>query len=210
MLLNFLDLLGTGVFAATGAMVAARRNLDIFGALVLAFVTAVGGGTIRDFTLGSMPVFWVHDTSYLAIIFLSTALTLFGRRWWDQTRAILLVSDALGLGVFTVIGIEKALRFGVPPMTAVMMGVLTGAGGGLIRDILAGRVPMVLRSEIYATAAIAGGLFYIVMQDVGIARSVVAIACACVVFCLRLLAIYCNMSLPRLTAPKQSRKPVRE
>ena len=200
MLLYFLDLLGTGVFAATGAMVAARRKLDVFGALVLAFVTAVGGGTIRDGILGSTPVFWVHDTAYLTVICMATALTLAGRAWWHKTRYIILLTDALGLGVFTVIGVEKALSYDVAPVVAVIMGVLTGAGGGAIRDVLAGRVPMVLRHEIYATAAILGGLLYVVMYDTGFARPIVAVTCAGLVFVLRLLAIYCNLSLPRVSA----------
>ncbi len=200
MLLYSLDLLGTGVFAVTGAMVAARRNMDLFGALVLAFVTAVGGGTIRDAILGSTPVFWVHDTNYLTVICLATALTLAGKAWWHKTRHVVMLLDALGLGVFVVIGVEKVLSMQLDPMVAILMGVLTGAGGGVIRDVLAGRVPMVLRSEIYATAAIAGGILYIVMYDVGVSRSIVAIACASSVFVLRLLAIYCNFSLPKVTA----------
>ncbi len=200
MLLYFLDLLGTGVFAATGAMVAARRNLDLFGALVLAFVTAVGGGTMRDAILGSTPVFWVNDSSYLSVICLATVLTLIGRRWWHHTRHVILLADALGLGVFTVIGVEKALSLGTPASVAVMMGVMTGAGGGVIRDVLAGRVPMVLRHEIYATAAIAGGMLYTVMESQGVARPVSAIASAGIVFGLRLLAIYRNISLPRVSS----------
>ncbi|CAM3795924.1 trimeric intracellular cation channel family protein [Parendozoicomonas haliclonae] len=203
MLLYFLDLLGTGVFAATGAMVAARRNMDIFGALVLAFVTAVGGGTIRDAILGSTPVFWITDTLYLQVVCLATAVTLLGKAWWHRTRHMVQVLDALGLGVFTVIGVEKALSLNAEPMIAVIMGMLTGAGGGAIRDVLAGRVPMVLRQEIYATAAIAGGVLYTVMHDGGMDRSVVVVACATLVFVLRLLAIYCNLSLPKVSVRTQ-------
>ncbi|MTI12729.1 trimeric intracellular cation channel family protein [Sansalvadorimonas verongulae] len=201
MTLYFLDLLGTAVFAATGAMVAARRKLDLFGALVLAFVTAVGGGTIRDAILGSTPVFWINDPTYIEVICLATALTILGRRWWHSTRYVILVTDALGLGVFTVIGVEKALSFNVSPLPAVIMGVLTGAGGGLIRDVFAGRVPMVLRHEIYATAAIAGGLLYVLTMNFGLSREFVVICCASVVFGLRLLAIYSNFSLPRVSGP---------
>ena len=201
MLLYFLDLLGTAVFAATGAMVAARRNMDIFGALVLAFVTAVGGGTIRDAVLGSTPVFWIGDSNYLIIVCLATAITLLGQAWWHKTRHVVMFLDALGLGVFTVIGVEKALSFDVSPMPALIMGVLTGAGGGMIRDMLAGRVPMVLRSEIYATAVFAGGVLYILMDSYfGLPRTVVAISCASFVFILRMLAVYCNLSLPKVTA----------
>ena len=200
MLLYFLDLLGTAVFAATGAMVAARRNMDIFGALVLAFVTAVGGGTIRDAILGSTPVFWIGDSNYLIIVCLATAITLLGQAWWHKTHYVVMFLDALGLGVFTVIGVEKALSFDVSPMPALIIGVLTGAGGGMIRDMLAGRVPMVLRSEIYATAVIAGGMLYIVMDSYfGVPRSIVAISCASFVFTLLMLAVYCNLSLPKVT-----------
>lgn len=201
MILYILDLLGTGVFAATGAMVAARRNLDVFGALVLAFATAVGGGTIRDVILGSTPVFWVKDPAYITVICLTTALTILGRKWWHRTRYVILLADALGLGVFTVIGVEKALSFDVAPLAAVIMGVLTGAGGGMIRDVLAGRVPMVLRHEIYATAAIAGGLLYVLILNIGLSRDIIVLSCATVVFVLRLLAIYCNFSLPRVSTP---------
>jgi uncharacterized membrane protein YeiH len=200
MLLYSLDILGTAVFAISGAWLACRKDMDIFGAMVLAFVTAVGGGTIRDVLLGATPVFWIQDNGYVLVILFSTLLAIGIRKWHEQTRFHLLVADALGLAVFTVIGVTKALTFGSPPVVAVMMGVLTGCGGGAIRDLLAGDVPMVLKKEIYAFAAMAGGAAYVILQPlVGVAEA--TLVSVALVLVLRLLAMYKDLSLPRFGLP---------
>ncbi|MDW3124767.1 TRIC cation channel family protein, partial [Vibrio sp. 1974] len=160
MLLYMIDLFGTAIFAVSGVLLAGRLKMDPFGVIVLGSVTAIGGGTIRDMALGATPVFWITDTTYLWVIFITCLLTMILVRrpkrlaWW-----VLPVCDAIGLAVFVGIGVEKALAYNASGMVAVIMGVITGCGGGIIRDVLAREVPMVLRSEVYATACIIGGIF---------------------------------------------------
>ena len=197
MLLYSLDLFGTAVFAISGAWLACRKDMDIFGAMVLAFVTAVGGGTIRDALLGATPVFWIQDTWYVLVIMASTAGAILFRKWHERVKWPLQVADALGLAVFAVIGVAKALTYGAEPITAVMMGVLTGCGGGAIRDVLAGDVPAVLRKEVYASAAIAGGATYVLFEQMYEGSSSVTLIAASVVLVMRLLAMYKGLSLPR-------------
>ncbi|MGI9274987.1 MAG: trimeric intracellular cation channel family protein [Endozoicomonas sp.] len=197
MLLYSLDLFGTAVFAISGAWVACRKDMDVFGAMVLAFVTAVGGGTIRDALLGATPVFWIQDTWYVLVILASTAAAILFRKWHERVKWPLQVADALGLAVFAVIGVAKAQAYGAEPIAAVMMGVLTGCGGGAIRDVLAGEVPAVLRKEVYASAAIAGGVTYVFLEQMNEGGSSVTLIAASVVLIMRLLAMYKGLSLPR-------------
>ncbi|MBO9496770.1 trimeric intracellular cation channel family protein [Thalassotalea sp. G20_0] len=201
MLLYILDLFGTAVFAISGVWLACRKDMDLFGAMVLAFVTAVGGGTIRDVLLSATPVFWIQDTLYLLVILATTLFAILVRQWHERSKWILQVSDALGLAVFVVIGVTKSLSFGVEPMVAVMMGVLTGCGGGAIRDMLAGEIPMVLRQEIYASAAMAGGAVFILLEPLLQNINHTSIIAAVVVLLLRLMAVYKGLSLPRFRLP---------
>ncbi|MGO0305529.1 trimeric intracellular cation channel family protein [Endozoicomonas acroporae] len=201
MLLYILDLFGTAVFAISGVWLACRKDMDLFGAMVLAFVTAVGGGTIRDVLLSSTPLFWIQDTLYLLVILATTLFAILVRQWHERSKWILQVSDALGLAVFVVIGVTKSLSFGVEPMVAVMMGVLTGCGGGAIRDMLAGEIPMVLRQEIYASAAMAGGAVFILLEPLLQNINHTSIIAAAVVLILRLMAVYKGLSLPRFGLP---------
>lgn len=202
MLLYILDLFGTAVFAISGVWVACRKDMDLFGALVLAFVTAVGGGTIRDVLLSATPVFWINDTLYLLVILATVMVAIVGRKWHERSKWIMQVSDALGLAVFVVIGVTKSLSFGVEPMVAIMMGVLTGCGGGAIRDLLAGEVPMVLRKEIYASAAMVGGAVLVFLEPLIQNIDITSVIAATVVLVLRLLALYKDLSLPSLSLPK--------
>lgn len=202
MLLYILDLFGTAVFAISGVWVACRKDMDLFGAMVLAFVTAVGGGTIRDVLLSATPVFWIKDTLYLLVILATVMLAIVGRKWHERSKWIMQVSDALGLAVFVVIGVTKSLSFGVEPMVAIMMGVLTGCGGGAIRDLLAGEVPMVLRKEIYASAAMVGGAVLVFLEPLIQNIDITSVIAATVVLVLRLLALYKDLSLPSFSLPK--------
>ncbi|MFK0569510.1 trimeric intracellular cation channel family protein [Endozoicomonas sp.] len=202
MLLYILDLFGTAVFAISGVWIACRKDMDLFGAMVLAFVTAVGGGTIRDVLLSSTPVFWITDTLYLQVILATTLFAIMVRQWHERSKWILQVSDALGLAVFVVIGVTKSLSSGFDPMVAIMMGVLTGCGGGAIRDILAGEVPMVLRKEIYASAAMLGGVVFVLLDPVINNSDVTTVIAMITVLVLRLLALYKDLSLPRFGLPR--------
>ncbi len=191
------DLFGTVVFAISGALAAGRLRMDPFGVLVLAGVTAVGGGTVRDAILGATPVFWITDPTYIWLIAITAALVMLLVRCprrlsgkWFQ------VADAFGLAVFTVIGAQKALRFGADPVIAVMMGTMTGVMGGMIRDILCREVPLVLRTEIYATACIVGGVIYTGALALDLALVPAALLAMVGTLALRLVGIFTGLSLP--------------
>ncbi|CAM2946632.1 TRIC cation channel family protein [Vibrio mytili] len=197
MLLYMIDLFGTAVFAVSGVILAGRLKMDPFGVVVLASVTAIGGGTIRDMALGATPVFWITDTTYLWVIFVTCLLTmLLVRRpkrlpWW-----VLPVCDAIGLSVFVGIGVEKAMTYNESGLVAVIMAVITGCGGGIIRDVLAREVPMVLRSEVYATACIIGGIFHTTALSMGYDHSSAMLAGVTSTLIIRLGAIRWHLSLP--------------
>ena len=193
----FFDLCGTAVFALSGALAAGRHRMDPFGVIVLASVTAIGGGSIRDALIGATPVFWIRDPNYIIVI-LATVLAclLLVRRPRKMSQYTLPVADALGLALFTVIGAEKALNMGLSGMIAVVMGLITGVGGGIIRDLLCRQIPMVLRTEIYATASIIGGIGYTVSLHYGMGEKTalfLAMTCALII---RLSAIKWHLSLP--------------
>jgi uncharacterized membrane protein YeiH len=195
--LYIIDLFGTAIFALSGVLLAGRLRMDPFGVVVLGSVTAIGGGTMRDLALGATPVFWIKDTTYIWVILCTCLLAMIVVRrpkrvaWW-----ILPVCDALGLAVFVGIGVEKALAYQDSYLIAIIMGVLTGCGGGIIRDILAREVPMVLRSEVYATACIIGGLFYAAAMKLNYDHSVAFLACGISTLIIRLGAIRWHLSLP--------------
>lgn len=193
---QLLDLFGTAVFAATGALAAGRKNLDLFGVLVLAIVTAIGGGTLRDLTLGLTPVFWIQAPQYLWIASAAGLVTVMLARYRWLHRDFLPVADALGLATFCVIGAERALAAGVDPATAVLMGVMTGVFGGMIRDVLCGEVPLVLRKELYATAALTGSLTMVLASMVLPGMAIAAWLGFLTALGLRLAAIRWQLSLP--------------
>lgn len=158
----WLDILGTAVFAISGVLLAGKLRMDPFGVLVLGVVTAVGGGTIRDMALANGPVFWVKDPTDLVVAMVTCGLTLLlVRQPRRLPKWILPVLDAVGLAVFVGIGVNKAFAADTGPLVAVCMGVITGVGGGIIRDVLAREIPMILRTEVYATACIVGGIVHV-------------------------------------------------
>ncbi|WP_346795519.1 trimeric intracellular cation channel family protein [Halomonas sp. Bachu 37] len=196
-LVYWLDMAGVIVFALSGVILACRSRMDPFGMLVLAAVTGIGGGTLRDLVLGVRPVFWVSDPTYLWVILATVGVSLVGFHYIHRlSRGFLPVADAFGLALFTVIGTHKALLLGSPGVVAVLMGLLTGVAGGMVRDVLARRVPMVLREEVYATASIAGGIAYVVLTWLGVAMIGSIGAALSLTLGLRLAAIYWQLSLP--------------
>lgn len=196
-LLYALDLLGTAAFAASGAWAGIRRDMDLFGVLVLGLVTATGGGTLRDLLLGDTPPFIFKDETYLYLsISISLVVFLFHRRMTFLLHP-LLYFDAVGLGTFVVIGAGKALDFRMGFIGSVMMGVMTATAGGMMRDLLSGRVPLVLQREVYASACLAGGVLLCLLERTPLPRSWTFLVAALTVIVLRLLAIRYNWSLPR-------------
>lgn len=196
MLLYALDLFGTAVFAASGALAAGRRRMGLFGVFVVAGVTAVGGGTLRDVLLDRHPVFWIDDTTYLAVIAAAALLTFLYAQRFEPPPVALPVADALGLAVFTVIGAQVATRAGeVSPAVVVLMGMTTGTVGGILRDVLSGEVPLILQEEIYATASVGGGVAYVLL-GAWLAPPAQLLAAAAVVFSARAAGLWWHLHLP--------------
>ena len=191
------DLWGTAVFAFTGALAAGNRGMDVFGMAVVAFVTATGGGTLRDLLLGRR-VFWIDDPQYLTVSILTALLVfLLMRRGSGESSRLLIVADALGLGIFTVIGADKALQAGCGWGIVVFMATLTGTGGGITRDILCGREPVVLHREVYALTSLAGAAIFVVLHHMGVGNEFNAGCVVAAVFATRLLCRWRNLHLRR-------------
>lgn len=204
MLLYLLSLLGVGVFAVSGALAAGRKGFDLLGVVIISGVTAIGGGTIRDVLLNRHPVFWIADPLQLIVILASAALTLLYVRFRKPPRTSLLVADALGLALFTISGAQVAEQRGLPGLIVVVMGTITGSAGGVVRDILSGEVPLLLRqSELYATAAIAGATVYLLAQGSGMAPTRSALLGMATVATLRFAAILWRLRLPVFRVPEE-------
>ena len=194
-LLAIVDLSSSIVFAVTGALVASRKQMDIVGFMWLGVVTGIGGGTLRDLLLG-VPVFWVRDSTPLIACLLASVAVYFTAHLLDSRYRLLLWLDAIGLALVTVAGAAKGLDAGVGPMVAVVMGVLTAAAGGIIRDILGQEPSVILRREIYVTASVLGAVAYMGFAGLGAERATAAVAGATVALTIRGLAIFRGWSLP--------------
>jgi uncharacterized membrane protein YeiH len=203
--LTCLDLLGVVTFAVTGALAAMRRRMDVFGVVVVATVTALGGGTLRDLLLGNSPVFWVEQVEYLLLAAIVGGLTCVVARWFEQRGLALLVFDAIGLATFTVIGVTVAAGAGASPVAAAVMGMITGVVGGVIRDVLCNEVPLILRSEIYAIASLIGAGAFILATKLGATEVWAVPGAMLVTLIIRLIAIVGGLSLPVVHRRDQDR-----
>lgn len=203
MMIYFLDLFGVAVFAITGSLAAGQKKMDLFGVVVLALATALGGGTLRDVILGAYPVFWISDTTYIFVGTTVAVATFVMARFVRPPARALKFADAFGLAVFTVIGTEKAISLGVPGSVAVIMGVMTGVAGGIIRDMLSGEIPLVLKAEIYATASLCGAITFAVLKTHFPAMPLPAPTAITVILALRLAAIHWKLSLPVFPSDKE-------
>lgn len=196
--LTVIEVLGTIAFAISGIRLAAVKQFDWFGAYIVGLVTAIGGGTLRDILLDA-PVFWMESWMYLAVTGAALAtVIIFRRTTWVRERTLFLF-DSIGLALFVVIGIQKTLDTGFPMWVAMVMGVITGAFGGVVRDILINETPLVFRKDIYATACVAGGIIFWIFSLAGIGAIGCQIACAAIVIGLRTLAVRYNWHLPIVT-----------
>ena len=201
-----LDLFGVAVFAVSGSLAAGRKRMDVFGVVVLGLVTALGGGTLRDTLLDSGPVFWINDPVYLLVAVTFSLLTLVTAKIFTTHRMGLLVSDAFGLAIFTAIGTVAALNITDSKSVAMVMGVMTGTAGGIIRDVLSADVPLILRKEIYATAALCGSFAYVILNSLGLPGTPCLIVSVTVTLSIRLAAIHWGFSLPVFEAKDTLRK----
>ena len=198
MMFYAIDILGTIAFAISGVLVALSKRMDPFGILIIATVTAVGGGTLRDVLIGETPVSWMLNLNYIYVILISTVLTIIFKAKIDYLRKSLFLFDTIGIGLYTVVGVEKGITAGLNPIICIALGTMSACFGGVIRDILCNEIPVIFRKEIYATACILGGLTYFLVRKLPIDNNVVFIIAGLVVITVRLLAVRFKVTLPSL------------
>ena len=195
-LIYIFDLLGTMVFAISGVLAAVEKKFDLVGASIIGFVTAVGGGTIRDVLIGETPVGWMKDLNYLIVIFAALPICYFFQKAILKLRKGVFLFDTIGIGLFTILGLQKTLGLGLSPIIAVLMGIVSAVFGGVIRDVLSNEVPLIFRKEIYASACLAGALVYLVMEFFFKDTAFNTVVPISVVFVIRYLAVKKHWSLP--------------
>ncbi|MGZ9676512.1 trimeric intracellular cation channel family protein [Flavobacterium sp. GNP001] len=193
---HFLDIIGTMAFAMSGALTAMSKKLDPFGVFIIAFVTSVGGGTLRDVLIGRTPVGWMLDLKYVYVIFIGFMLAIVFRKKLDKLRTSLFLFDTIGLGVFTLIGLEKGLEIGLHPVICVALGTMTACFGGVIRDILCNEIPVIFRREIYATLCIVGGVLFFILRSMNLENDVLYLLSSSIIISLRLMAVKFKWYLP--------------
>ncbi len=191
-----LELSGTFFFAVSGALAIQGHHDDLFGAGFTGFVTAIGGGTVRDIMLGSYPLVWIGDIYFLYSIFAGVIVAYVFFRHLVELRRTFLFFDAMGISFFAIIGVEKALSLGVRPEIAAIMGMFSAVMGGVIRDTLTNEIPVIFRKEIYATACLAGAILYLVLYRAGVDRDINLIVSIILILVIRLLAVKYRLSLP--------------
>lgn len=196
MLLYILDLVGVAVFAISGVLAARDRELDVLGVIVVAAMTAIGGGTLRDLLLDRHPIFWLNDTTYLIVIIVAALATIVYVRYRPAPMFALRVADTFGLALFALLGASYAEAAQAPALIVILMGTMTGVTGGVLRDIVTARVPLIMQREIYASAAIAGVAAYLLMQAIGVPQPGAFVGGVAVVVALRLGALRWNLHLP--------------
>jgi uncharacterized membrane protein YeiH len=192
---TIIEVLGTVAFTISGAFSAMQKRLDLFGVLIIAFVTAVGGGTLRDVLTGDTPVSWMRDIHTPVIILATAIITVLFKKLVKNFKVTLFLFDTLGLGLFTIVGIQKGLDIGLDPGICIALGTITGCFGGVLRDILLNHIPVLFHKEVYATACIAGGLAYVTALN-SIGRDIAEIIAIVIICSIRILAVRRNWRLP--------------
>ena len=193
-----IDILGTIAFAISGVLVAMDKKLDLFGVFIIAFVTAVGGGTLRDMLIGNTPVLWMQDSIYTFTILGAVIFAILFRERIRYLRKSLFLFDTIGIGLYTMVGIEKGLQADLIPIMCIALGTITASFGGVIRDILCNEIPVIFRKEIYATACILGGGSYFLIRRLPIIEEYAFVAAIIVVIGIRLLAVRYKIALPNI------------
>ena len=202
-----LQILGVIAFAASGALVALRKHMDLIGVAVLATVTAIGGGTIRDLLLDRQ-VFWIREPLNLTVCFISAAVMVTWTRFWKPPENTLGVADAFGLGLFAISGAQIARHVDAAPIIVVLMGTITGVAGGVIRDILSAEIPTVFRQgALYASAAILGIVFYLLLMKIGVGEPIAALIAMGTVVAIRFLSVFYDIELPSLRIDSGASEP---
>lgn len=196
-----LDLVGTSVFAISGALSALSKKIyhDIVALFFVGFLTAIGGGTIRDVIMGAYPIAWIRDPAYLIVILISVILAVVGRTWWQSAlRRPLLLFDTLGIGLFTILGLQKALLAGVNDWAAILLGIITALFGGVIRDTFVNDLPLILDRQLYVTPCLAGAMLYQLNAALGMDPTLNVILSVSLITLFRLIALRKNWTLPSI------------
>jgi uncharacterized membrane protein YeiH len=180
-----------------------ERRLDPFGVLIIAFATAIGGGTIRDLLIGDLPVAWLNHGTTIWVIVTAALITIFFGSYLKKLDRMLFLFDAIGLGLFTMVGIQKGLAHGFSMGISIMLGTITGCFGGVLRDVLLNNVPLIFQKEIYASASILGGMLFFLMLFMGVGNNPAYILVILTVFFIRILAVRYNWSLPKFYENKE-------
>jgi uncharacterized membrane protein YeiH len=196
--LTIIEIAGTVAFSIAGAFAAMEKRLDLFGIFIIAFVTAMGGGTLRDVLIGELPVKWMLDLSSGFVVILSTIAAISFTRVLQNYHKILLLFDSIGLGFFTVVGVQTGVSLSLHPAICIALGTITACFGGVIRDILLNNIPLIFEKEIYATTCIFGGVLFFLLQDVDIPIIPIEVICLISVVVFRLLAVRYDWQLPTL------------
>lgn len=196
-LLLIIDILGTIAFAVSGGLTAMKKRLDLFGIFIIAFVTAVGGGTLRDILIDA-PVTWMNDLTFFYVIVVATILAVIFRRKLNYVRRSLFLFDTIGIALYTIVGVEKGIAAGYSPVICVALGTMSACFGGVIRDILCNEIPVIFRKNIYATACILGGFAYFLLIETTLTADFVVLISGAIVILIRLLAVIFNLSLPNI------------
>lgn len=197
-LIYILDILGTFAFAISGALVASDKKFDLFGVIIIAFVTAVGGGMLRDVLIDAHPINWIGDLNYLYTIFIAVVFTFLFKSKIAHLSKTLFLFDTIGLSVFTLLGLEKGLTLHLNPFIALIMGMISAVFGGVLRDVLTNKIPLIFEKEIYASACLAGGFSYLLLSYFNISQNLIFITSAFVIVIIRVIAIKFQLQLPRI------------
>lgn len=196
MLYFTIDILGTIAFSISGVLVAMEKKLDLFGVFVIAFVTSVGGGTIRDIIIGDTPVTWLKEPVYLYTILATVALSILFYKYLKYLKSSIFLFDTIGIGLYTMVGVEKGIDASLSPVMCVALGTVTATFGGVIRDILCTQIPVIFRKEVYATACIIGGTGYFIMTSLGLQEVYAYVAAIVIVIVIRLISVKYKIALP--------------
>lgn len=194
-----LEMLGTIAFAFSGALAGFNKQMDIFGIFVVAFATAMGGGMLRDVLIGNTPVVWMQDLTYLFVIAVGTIVAIIFRKKLLYLRLSLFLFDTIGLGIFTIIGIEKGIEAGLHPIVCITLGTMTACFGGVVRDILCNDIPVIFRKEIYATICILGGLVFFLFKKINLSDDLIYLLTPLLIIGIRLLVVIKKWKLPKIS-----------
>ena len=199
-----IDILGTIAFAISGVLVAMSKKMDLFGILIIGFVTAIGGGTLRDLLIGETPVNWMQDITFTYVIIASAVFAMVFKNKINYLRTSLFLFDTIGIALYTLIGIEKGINVNLHPVICVALGTITASFGGVIRDVLCNEIPVIFRKEIYATACVLGGVTYFLLSELPIKNDYVFVIAGVVVIVIRLLAVKFKIALPTIYSDEKT------